>query len=161
MCFLLISGFVHAQNQTKDESAINKQIDAMIYSWNHHNYDDMKNYATENVDWVNVVGMWWKGRKQSQFAHQAYHNTIFKTSVSERKSVVVRFVTKDVAIAHVEWKFSGGDTLPDGKITEPTTDLATLVFVKQKGKWLLTAGENVHIDKGAQPFDPVLHLPKD
>jgi len=33
-----------------------------------------------------------------------------------------------------------------------------LVFVKQKGKWLLTAGENVVIDPGAQKYDPVLQM---
>src|SRR5678815_2151103 len=112
--FLLIGGFLLAQNRTEDEAAINKQVDAMIYSWNNQNYDDLKNYTTENTDWVNVVGMWWKGRKQSQYAHQLIHNTILKTSIGEKKSVAIRFVTKDVAIVHVEWHFYGGDTLPDG-----------------------------------------------
>src|ERR1035437_497504 len=96
--FLLISGLTFAQERVKDESAINAQVDAMIYSWNNHNYDDMKNYATENTDWVNVVGMWWKGRKESQYAHQALHNTFLKRSVCEKKDVTIRFITEDVAI---------------------------------------------------------------
>ena len=74
--FLLIAGFLFAKNRTKDEVAINKQVDATLNNWNRHNYDDLKNYTTENTDWVNVVGMWWKGLKQSQYAHQAYHNEI-------------------------------------------------------------------------------------
>src|SRR5215218_3963651 len=98
---LMCSGLLFAQNRTRDEAAINKQIDAMVFSWNNHNYDDLKNYTTEDTDWVNVVGMWWKGRKESQYAHQAYHNTMFKTSVMAKTSVNIRFVTKDVAIAHV------------------------------------------------------------
>src|SRR4051812_21345864 len=97
---LLISGFIFAQGHTNDEAAINKQVDAVIYSWNHHNYDDMKNYTTENTDWVNVVGMWWKGRKETQYAHNVYHNTIFKTAVCEKNSVAIRFSTNDVAIVH-------------------------------------------------------------
>ena len=159
---LMCGGFVFAQNRTKDKAAIDKQIDAMAYSWNHHNYDDLKNYTTEDTDWMNVVGMWWKGRKESQYAHQVYHNTIFKTSVMEKKSVVIRFVTKDVAIAHVVWHFSDPNNapLPDGKKNGPNDDLSTLVFVKRNGKWLLTAGHNVHIDKGAQPFDPINQMPK-
>ena len=153
-----------SQDPTEDEAAITKQVDAMIYSWNNHNYDDLKNYATEDTDWVNVVGMWWKGRKESQYAHQIYHNTIFKGSVCEKESVAVRFVTEDVAIAHVVWHFYGGAPLPDGTPPktkdDPNVDLATLVFVKQNGKWLMTAGHNVHVDKGAQPFDPVKQMPK-
>lgn len=163
---LLVVKMIFAQDTLKDKAAINAQIDAMIYSWNNHNYDDMKNYTTENTDWVNVVGMWWKGRKESQYAHQAIHNTFLKTSTCEKKSVVVRFITKDVAIVHLMWQFSDRNPpqpplppSPDGK---PVTfdDLATLVFVKQNGKWLLTAGENVHIDKNAQQSDPVKQMPK-
>jgi uncharacterized protein (TIGR02246 family) len=159
--FLLISGVIFAQNHLKDEAAINKQVDAMIYSWNHHNYDDLKNYTTENTDWVNVVGMWWKGRKESQYAHQVYHNTMFKETIMRKDSVAIRFVTKDVAIAHVGLHTGGGDvTLPDGKKPGPADCMATLVYVKQNGKWLMDAGENVIIDKGAQPFDPVKQMPR-
>jgi len=164
---LVIGKMIFAQDTTKDKAEINAQVDAVVYSWNHHNYDDMKNYTTENTDWVNVVGMWWKGRKESQYAHQFYHNTIFKTSVGEKKSVAIRFITNDVAIVHVEWHFSDPNPpspplppSPDGKPLPPNDDLATLVFVKQNGKWLMTAGENVHIDKNAQQFDPVKQMPK-
>jgi len=151
-----------AQDRARDEAAINKQIDAMVASWNNHNYDNMKDYATDDTDWVNVVGMWWKGRKQSQYAHQIYHNTIFTTSVCQKTSAAIRFVTKDVAIVHLFWHFSDTRevTLPDGKKAGPNDDLATLVYVKQNGKWLMTAGENVHVDKGAQQFDPVNQMPR-
>jgi uncharacterized protein (TIGR02246 family) len=160
--FLLTFGFVFAQNRSQDEAAINRQVDAMVYSWNHHNYDDLKNYTTENTDWVNVVGMWWKGRKESQNAHQILHNTIFKTSVCEKKSVTVRFVTRDVAIAHILWHFydPNPEPLPDGKPSVPTDCIGLIVYVKQNGKWLMDAGENVLIDKAAQPFDPIKQTQK-
>lgn len=161
---LLLCKMIFAQNNTKDKVAINEQVDAMIYSWNHHNYDDMKNYTTENTDWVNVVGMWWKGRKESQYAHQFMHNSFLKGSVCEKNAITTRFITKDVAIVHVEWQFYGGAPLPDGTPARtkenPNVDLATLVFLKQNGKWLLEAGENVHIDKIAQQSDPVKQMPK-
>jgi uncharacterized protein (TIGR02246 family) len=160
--FLSLCGIILAQSRSKDEAAINKQIDAMIYSWNNHKYDDLKNYTTENTDWVNVVGMWWKGRKESQYAHQEYHNTIFKTAVCKKTSVTIRFVTKDVAIVHLMWHFSDPHPvpLPDGKQPGPTDAIAQVVYVKQNGKWLMTAAENVVIDKGAEPFDPVKKIPK-
>ncbi|MEO6546488.1 MAG: SgcJ/EcaC family oxidoreductase [Ferruginibacter sp.] len=159
---LLVCKMIIAQDTTKDNAAINAQVDAMIYSWNHHNYDDLRNYTTENTDWVNVVGMWWKGRKESQYAHQVYHNTIFKTAVCQKTSVDIRFITKDVALAHVIWHFSDPHPvpLPDEKDPGPSDALAQLIYVKQDGKWLMTAGENVVIDKGAQPFDPVKQMPK-
>ena len=163
MAFLSMGGIILAQNRTKDETAINVVVDAMIYSWNHHNYDDLKNYTTENTDWVNVVGMWWKGRKESQYAHQQYHNTMFKATVCKKTSVTIRFLTADVAIAHVLWNFSEPDPkpLPDGRMAAASTDaIALIVYVKQKGKWLMTSAENVTIDKAAQPFDPIKQMPK-
>jgi uncharacterized protein (TIGR02246 family) len=157
---LLIGGSLFAQDRKKDEAAINAQVDAMIYSWNHHNYDDLKDYTTENTDWVNGVGTWWKGRKESQYAHQVYHNTIFKESVLRKDSVFIRFITNDAAIAHVFWHFSAF-TDPAGKTRGPDDCIATLVYVKQNGKWLMDAGENVTIIKEVQQFDPVKQMPMD
>jgi len=44
-----------------------------------------------------------------------------------------------VAIAHVVWHFSDQHPVPtpDGTKPGPTDDLATLVYVKQNGKWLM------------------------
>lgn len=157
--FLLTYALTIAQNRTKDELAINANVDAMIYSWNNHNYDDLKNYTTEDTDWVNGPGMWWKGREESQYAHQIYHNTIFKESLLEKKSVFIRFITKDVAIAHLYWHFSAF-TDPAGKILGPDDCIATIVYKKQKGKWLMEAGQNVAIVKEVQQYDPVKQMPK-
>lgn len=156
---LLVSGHLVAQNRTEDEAAINKQVDAMIYSWNHHNYDDLKNYTTQNTDWVNGVGMWWKGRAESQYGHQIYHNTIFKESVLTKTSVNVRFITPDVALAHLYWTFSAF-TNPAGIKSGPDDCIATIVYVKQNGKWLMTSGQNVAIVQEAIQFDPVKQMPK-
>jgi len=38
--------------------------------------------------------------------------------------------------------------------------LATLVYVKQKGRWSMTAGANVDIVAAVQQFDPVKQMPK-
>ena len=88
---------------------------------------------------------------------------MFKTTVCEKKSVAIRFITRDVAIAHLVWQFSDlhPGPLPDGRMADSTTNsIATVVYVKQNGKWLMDAGENVVIDKLAAPFDPVKDMPK-
>ena len=36
--------------------------------------------------------------------------------------------------------------------------MATLVFLKKNGKWLITAGENVRVNEIAKPHDPVLQM---
>jgi uncharacterized protein (TIGR02246 family) len=153
---LLICSLLQAQDKSKNDAAINKQVDAMINSWNQHNYDDLKNYTTEDTDWVNGVGAWWKGREESQFAHQVYHNTMFKESVLTKTALSIRYVTRDVAVAHLLWHFDGPVTDPAGKKLGPDDCIATLVFVNKNGKWLMTAGENTVVIKEVQQFDPIL-----
>lgn len=158
LSILLFSSVISAQDKT-DEAAIKSQLNALFTSWNNHNYDDMKNYTTADVDWVNVVGMWWKGRKEVQFAHQAFHNAMFKNVVLDQKQSTIRFITKDVAIVHLV-SYYGEFTTPDGKKAGKTDDMATIVFLKKDGKWLITAGENVFIDEMAKRSNPVNHMQK-
>ncbi len=84
---------------------------------------------------------------------------MFKNVALEQKQVAIRFITKDVALAHVVWHY-GEFTTPDGRKAGNTDDMATLVYVKENGKWLLTAAENVPVDEKAKPYNPVKQMPK-
>ena len=35
-----------------------------------HHFADMATYTTPDVEWVNIVGMYWRGRAQVQQAHR-------------------------------------------------------------------------------------------
>lgn len=160
LCGLLLFSTATLFGQTnKDRQAIQKQIQAFIDNWNVHDYSTMKAYTTDDVDWVNIVGMWWKGRKEVQYAHQAFHQTMFSNVALELKSSAIRFITKDVAIVHMRTHY-GTFTTPDGNKMGNTDDVATLVYVKKNGKWLLTAGENVTVNEAAQQHDPVKGMDK-
>ncbi len=159
LLFLMLSAGAYAQSKTPDEIAVEKQIDALIASWNKHDYSTMATYATEDADWVNIVGMWWKNRKEVQFAHQAYHETMFKNVKLTKNSVHLRQITPDVIIAHLNTK-KGAYTTPSGHQKPEADDMALLVFVKKGNKWLLTAGENVEVVDDAMKHDPVNKMPK-
>ena len=150
---------VQAQTKNADVKAIEKQVDAMVNSWNRHDHSDMKTYCTADCSWVNIVGMWWKNRKEVQFAHQAYHDKMFSKTPMQKKSATIRFVSPTVALVHFT-SHVGSFVTPDGHQMPEADDLALLVFVKQNGKWLMTAGENVVIDPLAQKNDPVKFMPK-
>ena len=143
-----------SQKNTKSEKAIEAQIDSFIASWNKHDFSDMKNYIAEDCDFVNIKGMHWKGRENIQFAHQAYHNQFFKNTPIEKRSVTIRFLKADVVVAHLLWHI-GAFTSPSGSKQGDNDDLATIVFVKTIGKWLITAMENVEVNAQAQSSNPV------
>lgn len=155
----LIPFLGNAQTRYKDSKFIEQKIDEQIASWNKHNYSDMANYATEDCDWVNVKGMWWKGRTQVEYAHQEYHKTIFKGTALKKNAAEIRFISTDVAIVHLSWH-TGAFTTPGGTAVPEGDDLATLVYVKRKGVWLLTAAENVNVIEASQKHNLVLTMPK-
>jgi uncharacterized protein (TIGR02246 family) len=152
----LLAGSVFGQQKatSTDEKAVRAATEALVTSWNKHNYANLSSYATADADWVNIVGMWWKGRDAVQKAHQVYHERMFKNTPLTTETITVRFITPDVAIVHHLTKI-GAFTTPSGHKAGNDQNLATLVFVKQRGKWLLTAGQNVPVDASAAKHDPV------
>lgn len=150
--------FSVAQNDTSEQKAIEAQIDAFLTSWNKHDFSDMKNYIAEDCDFVNAVGCHWKGREEVQYAHHTFHQSILKNTPMEKRSVTVRFIKPDVAIVHLLWHIGlmpSAHSSRQGKLDGDNDDLATIVFVKRKGIWLITAMENVVINEELAPLDPV------
>lgn len=157
--FILCSFFCYAQddqqtvNRRSDEKIIDSQVNRMVSDWNTHEFNNMDNYATADVDWVNIVGMWWKGRTEVKNSHQTGFDYFFKGVPFTRKSLNIRFITSDVALTHLVCHV-GSLFPPDGidRVTNrtPETDnLLTLVYVKMNGTWLLSAGQNTYIDPKA------------
>lgn len=151
--FPFIYTLAEAQS-ANEQKAIEAQIDAFLASWNRHDFTDMKNYIADDCDFINITGMHWKGREDIEYAHQTYHNEFFKNTPMEKRSVTVRFLKPDIAIAHLVWHI-GKFIPPDGKEWGDNDDLATIVFVKRQGTWLITALENVQVVAEVQQFDPV------
>ena len=89
------------KNNESDEKAIEKQVIQLVSDWNTHEFKNMDIYTTEDIEWVNIVGMWWKGRTEVKMAHQGIFDTIFKDVPFTKKSVKIRFVTPVVAVANL------------------------------------------------------------
>ncbi|WP_259016621.1 SgcJ/EcaC family oxidoreductase [Emticicia fluvialis] len=146
-----------AQTRTKDQAAVEKQVEAIINSWNRHDYSDMPTYATEDCDWVNIVGMWWQNRKEVEYAHEVFHKGMFRDVTLKLDSVKTRVITPDVILARV-YKTIGAYKSPSGTVYPKAQNLLMLLYVKKNGKWLLTAGQNVVVNEAAQKSNPVNKL---
>ena len=141
-----------------DDAAIRQVVQHMTANYTDHRFADMAAYTTPDVSWVNIVGMWWRGRPQVQLAHQQIFDSIFKGVSFKPGSLTVRAITPDVAVVNLYCQV-GAFYPPDG-VNRGTNkmgdnqDLLTLVMVKKKGKWLLTAGQNTAVDAAAVANDP-------
>ena len=163
--FFFSSLMAVGQKRVEDEKQINKQIDAMISSWNNHNFDDFSNYTTSDLDWVNIVGHWYKGQKQNKIHLEALHKSIFKDVKYTKSDTNIRFITDNVAVVHVFWSL-GAFYPPDGidrgnnKMGDDE-ELGTFVMLKENGKWLITSAHNIVINPAAAQSNPMKDKTKD
>lgn len=112
--------------------------------WNHHNVDSLGGMLREDVDFVNLAGVWLKGKTATIKLLKWFHQSTFKSSVWTTDSVEIRYVKPDLAILHIGWAISG-DVDPDGTSRKPRHGLFTWVVIKEEGQWQLLALDNVNI----------------
>ncbi len=131
-----------AQLTMEAQSEIFLVIKALSDSWNSH---DMAVYAaqfTEDADFVNVMGMRWKGRAQIEAAHVQVHRTIFRNSKLKTLDCSLRALAPGVVLAHVRWEMTGHESPPGVRFSEVRHGMITGVFVEQDGRWLIAAFQN-------------------
>ena len=104
---------------------------------------------TDDVEWVNVVGAWWKGKAQVQGILDRYHKTIFKNRLLHDPTTLGFHELAPGVIVATVIRPTDGYTGSDGKAVPPVSDILTLTFVKRGGIWLIAEGHNTSITETA------------
>jgi uncharacterized protein (TIGR02246 family) len=154
LAVIAVSQQAVAADRATDEKAIRLVVKEYETLWNKHDMTSFGDLFTDDAEWVNVVGHVWRGKADIQKAHQIVHATNFKNRNMQLDNLTVRFIRPDVAVSIVRWTLDGFEA-PDGRQFPKGPNVATLVFVKQDGEWLISSGENVTVDPVAAQFDPV------
>ena len=134
----------------QDIAAMQALPPTFVRCWNNHNMDSMGTMLTEDVDFVNVAGTWFKGKTATVNDHKDSHSMMFRNSLISIDSVSIRYVKPDLAIMHVGWGITG-DLDPDGTPRKPRHGLFTWVTISDKGRWLIMAASNVNIRATVSP----------
>ena len=130
-------------------------IDQWQAAWNASDMTAMWGLATEDVHWVNVVGMHWRGKAEVQTAHQAYFDAIFKDRTCKLEEIEsITALPGEALIAVVRWWFAGFRQ-PDGVMREASADRMTLILVPRGDSLAIAHGANVHVDAQAAAHDPI------
>jgi uncharacterized protein (TIGR02246 family) len=128
--------------QSPDEAAIRNVQMRQADAWNRHDAEAYANLFTEDGDVVNVVGWWWKGRSQIASRLTAAFAFVFRQSTMSITDVQVRFLSSDIAVAHVRWTMAGAKTPPG--IPEPREGIQLQILKKSAGKWLIASFQNTN-----------------
>jgi uncharacterized protein (TIGR02246 family) len=124
-------------------------------AWNAADMPTMWQLATDDVHWVNVVGMHWRGKAEVQKAHQVYFDLMFKDrSVKLDEIESIEALPGGAVVTVVRWSFDGFRQ-PDGVMRAPGKDRMSLVMVPRGEGLAIAHGANVPIDVVAANYDPI------
>jgi uncharacterized protein (TIGR02246 family) len=138
----IVARSAFGQDHSQDEAEIRNVEKRQQEAWNQH---DAKAYASlfmDDGDIVNVVGWWWKGRAEIEKKLTDAYAFVFRESALTVADVQVKFLTADIAVAHVKWTMTGART-PKG-IPEPQQGIQIQILQKQAGKWLISSFQNTN-----------------
>jgi uncharacterized protein (TIGR02246 family) len=107
-------------------------------------YRALSALVAEDVRFVNVAGNVLNGRDEFEALQARTHATQFKDSVRTVTATDIKFLTPDIAVAHVRWGMKG-DKDADGTPRPPRNGVMMQVLVKRSGAWIIVAVQNTNI----------------
>lgn len=128
-------------------SEVTRVVNAFADTWNRHDMDAFAQLFAADAEFVNVVGLWWKGRPQIKEAHEFTHRTMFKDSRLTILETSVRFPSPEFAIARSRWQLEG-HVSPDGQALPPRTGILANLLASDGGKWTIIDSQNTDIVEG-------------
>ena len=126
---------------------VRRIIDAFADCWNRHDMVAFAALFAPDAEFVNVVGMWWRGRPEIQGAHEFTHSSIFKDSRLSILETQVRLPGEGIALARSRWRLEG-HVGPDGSALPPRSGLLVSVLQYKAGTWLIIDAQNTDIIEG-------------
>jgi uncharacterized protein (TIGR02246 family) len=151
----LMSGKASATIVGDPAAKVRQLVDRYAAAWNASDMDAMAKLYTDDIHWVNIVGMHWKGKAQVDHAHRIYFDVMFKgvpMVLEEIESVVA--ITGGALVAVVRWSVGAFKT-PFGQQVPPSRDRMSLVLVPNGDGLQIAHGANIQIDELAQKSNPV------
>ena len=138
-------------DREQERAAIGQLVDSVMESWNCHRMADHNAAFAADADFINVVGMHWRGREEIAARHVELHATIFRDSHMRLLELSQRFLAPVVALAHIHWAMTGAQGVPGWDITAERQGRLTWVLMKQQDGWRIAAAHNTDILPVAMP----------
>jgi uncharacterized protein (TIGR02246 family) len=141
---LALAGSPLSATQADDENAIREIQSRWDDAWNRHDAKALSALVAEDVRFVNVAGQVLTGRGEFEALQARTHAMQFKDSVRTVTGTDIKFITADIAVAHVRWGMRG-DKDPDGTLRQPRHGVMMQVLMKRDGKWMVVAAQNTNV----------------
>lgn len=138
-----------------DESAVRSLVNEFANTWNRHDMKAMHELDTEDVEWISVVGHYWRGKETVYKGHTAIHKGMFAKQSMSVESATVRSIAPTVAVAVATMHFGASTDLRYSWVVAAKTR-GSFTMVKRDGIWKIVHFQNTLIDPKTENED----LPK-
>ena len=135
-----------------DESAVRALVNGFANAWNQHDMKAMHELDTEDVEWINVVGHYWRGKATVYKGHVAIHKGMSATTSTSVESATIRSIAPTVAVAVATMHF-GASLDPRYSWVVAAKTRASFTMVKRDGIWKIVHFQNTLIDPKAENED--------
>ncbi len=135
-----------------DESAVRVLVEGFANTWTQHDMKAMHELDTEDVEWINVVGHYWRGKTTVYKGHVAIHKGMNATTSASVESATIRSIAPTVAIAVATMHFVPAPDPHYPWLTAAKTR-ASFTMVKRDGIWKIAHFQNTVIDPKAENDD--------
>lgn len=138
-----------------DARAIEAVLERQREAWNRHDIDAFVAETTPDVDWVNVVGMHWRGRDAVRKAHIAFHKSMFaKSTLQPPEIATMRQLAPGVVLVVKREVIEGVGLTPGGTPYPADGAIMTLILVRTAEGWRIAHAHNTNINALAVLHDP-------
>ena len=128
-------------------SELTRVVDAFASAWNCHDMEAFAQLFAPDAEFVNVVGLWWKGRPAIKQAHEFTHATMFRNSRLTILDTSVRFPSSQFAIARSRWNLEG-HVGPEGEALPRRTGILVNVLAYDGTRWVIIDSQNTDVVEG-------------
>jgi uncharacterized protein (TIGR02246 family) len=137
-----------------DESAVQTVVSEFANTWNRHDMKMMHELDTEDVEWINITGNYWRGKAAVYKGHDTIHRTIFAKTSMTVEDIAIRPIAPNVAVAVATMTF-GPVILPTGQEAPEIKTRGSFTTVKREGIWRIAHFQNTVVDSEAEKHDPI------
>ena len=138
---------------TDDEAAVRRLVDGFAKTWNQHDMNAMHELDTEDVEWINVVGHYWRGKANVYKGHRAIHNGMSAGTSMSVESATIRSIAPSVAVAVATMHFGASPDPRYSWMGGAAKTRGSFTMVKRNGIWKIVHFHNTVIDPKAENQD--------
>jgi len=134
----------HAPNPSATTAAA--LAEAWMAAWNAHDMDAAAELFAPDVEFVNVAGLWLRGREEFLDHHRRIHAMQMRNSRLAHLATSIRSIRDDLALIHLEWLMEGDRERDGAPRAAPRRGIFTWLAAREDdGVWRIIAAHNTNL----------------